>query len=108
MKTQIIFNYIFNAIGGRIAHEWHIEAEYSYVEHSTFDLEGDKSNMPDVEETLTVLHVNDHTLGWDSGEIKFSELPEEHINAIIKTGLRAGRHEYEERKRNYIASRGAI
>jgi hypothetical protein len=103
MKTRIEFRYIFLAIGGRVSHEWHVQADYEYTEHHTLDLEGDLANMPDAEETLTVLHVNDHTLGWDSGEIKFSELQDEHINEIIKTGLRAGRHEYKERIRNSIA-----
>ena len=91
MKTRLIFRYIFLAIGDRVSHEWKVSADYSYVE-----------------ESLHVLQVFDYTLGWDAGEIKFSDLPNEHINSIIKTGLRAGRHEYEQRKNHSTAQGGAI
>ena len=99
MKNQITFQFFFLGIGERLTHEWHVTATHVRREHRNFDLEGEISNTPDIEEYLERIQVNDHTLGFNAGEITFKDLPADLRRQIVETGLRAANHNMENEQR---------
>jgi hypothetical protein len=91
MNQTVKFKFFFPAIGGKLLQEWLIEATHVYIEHPTFDLEGDPANMPDIEERLEKINIQEITKGYIAGVVALHDIPTELRLQIIDQGKEVGR-----------------
>ena len=89
MQTTIEYKYFFAAIGERHNNEWKIKAMYSVETVPAFDLEGDPTPADEFER-IVILSANDHTLGFNSGDIELKDIPVEVRRDIVSTGIKIG------------------
>ena len=84
--------------------EWRVTADYTREEIRAFDIEGDLANMPDIFERLTILSVEDWTLGYNSGTIQLRNVDDDLRRDIYNTGIRAASQNYAQIERETSAA----
>lgn len=108
MQIPVTFKYIFLAPGERTNCEWEVKGTYTVHFHPCYDLEGDLSNMPDVEECFRIDSIQDHSAGFPAGFLNMPDIDREHLQAIVRLGYKAGFAQIEKRNEQRKGNTAAV
>jgi hypothetical protein len=91
MRQTVTFDFYFPDIGGALTQIWQVTATHVYIEHPAFDIIGDPVNLPDIEEHIEGIDVNEITGGSFCMLVPWSYISSELRVRIIEQGKEIGR-----------------